>query len=88
MESDRLAEDLSQALKNLAQQEENEGACVLIDMTGMDSETIALLLSEIVMNLLLEEGIDVNDRFQLSLIHDLRPVQRQALMTQITIISL
>jgi glycosyltransferase involved in cell wall biosynthesis len=88
LESDRLAEDLSQALKNLAQQEENEGACVLIDMTGMDSETIALLLSEIVMNLLLEEGIDVNDRFQLSLIHDLRPVQRQALMTQITIISL
>ena len=53
----------------------------------MNTETIAMYISEIVMNLLIEDGIDLNDRFQLSLIHNLRPAQRQALMTQVKIIE-
>ena len=87
LESDRLTEDLTQALKNLAEQEDNEKACVLIEMDDMNTETIAMYISEIVMNLLIEDGIDLNDRFQLSLIHNLRPAQRQALMTQVKIIE-
>ena len=87
LDSDRLTEDLTQALKNLAEQEDNEKACVLIEMDDMNTETIAMYISEIVMNLLIEDGIDLNDRFQLSLIHNLRSAQRQALMTQVKIIE-
>ena len=86
-DSDRLTDDLTETLKKLAEQEDNAGACVLIDITGMDPETIGLYLSELVMTVLLNEGIDLNDRLQISLIGDLNTGQWDSLKSLGTIVS-
>jgi len=86
-DSDRLTDDLTETLKKLAEQEDNAGACVLIDITGMDPETIGLYLSELVMTVLLNEGIDLNDRLQISLIGDLNTGQWDSLKSLATIVS-
>ena len=85
--SDRLTEELSQRLIDLSQEDENEGACVLIDITDMDPETITLYLSELVMTVLLNEGIDLNDRLQISLMGDLSTEQWESLKSLVTIVS-
>ncbi|MFZ9737310.1 MAG: hypothetical protein ACO3EZ_04810, partial [Prochlorotrichaceae cyanobacterium] len=86
-EDECLAQYLTQILKNLAEQEENTGACVLIDISDMDAETIGLYLSELLMNLLLEQGIDLNDRLHLSLIGNLSEQQWESLKHITTIVS-
>jgi hypothetical protein len=60
---------------------------VLIDITDMDPETITLYLSELVMTVLLNEGIDLNDRLQISLIGDLNTEQWDSLKSLVTIVS-
>jgi hypothetical protein len=87
-EDDRLAEDLTQTLKHLAEQEDNAGACVLIDISDMDAETIGLYLSELMMTVLLNEGIDLNDFLNISLIGDLIPDQLESLQSVSRLISL
>ncbi|MEY2976626.1 MAG: hypothetical protein RLZZ435_763, partial [Cyanobacteriota bacterium] len=87
-ENDRLAEDLTQTLKHLAEQEDNAGACVLIDISDMDAETIGLYLSELMMTVLLNEGIDLNDFLNISLIGDLIPDQLESLQSVSRLISL
>jgi hypothetical protein len=53
----------------------------------MDPETITLYLSELVMTVLLNEGIDLNDRLQISLMGDLSTEQWESLKSLVTIVS-
>jgi len=88
LDSDRLTEDLSHTLMNLAQTEENQDACVLIDITGMDVEVMGLYLSELIMTVLLDEEIDLNDRLNISLVQNLDPDQLESLQTITKLITL
>ena len=87
-DSDRLTDDLTETLKKLAEQEDNTGACVLVDITGLDPETIGLYLSELVMTVWLNEGIDLNDFLNISLIANLIPDQLASLQSLCQLISL
>jgi hypothetical protein len=81
-----LREVLSQTLSELNQDEQNQGACVWLDATGQDAAAVGAFLSEIMLNLLLESGIDVSDRLEVSLVHNLSSVQRQHIVSQMAIV--
>ncbi len=83
-DEEALAQEISAVTKQLANSSDQELITLLIDTTGIMQEDANLLLSDIIMNLMLEEELDLAETLDFSLISHLNQQQWQNLLPKVT----
>lgn len=80
---DILYQDLASVITNLVNHPDKNQMTLLISTGSLSEDEANLLLSDVVMNLFLEEDLDVTDGPEISLLDQLSEMQWQALLPQI-----
>jgi glycosyltransferase involved in cell wall biosynthesis len=78
-----LYQELVIVITNLVNHPDKNKMVLLIHIGNLSEDEVNLFLSDVVMNLLLEEDLDVADGLEISLVGQLEPIQWQALLTHI-----
>ena len=78
-----LGIELQEAIKAIATHPNQVNITLLVDTTSVSEEDANLFLSGIAMNLLMEEGLDLSDEMQVSLLGQLGEAQWKALLPRL-----
>ncbi|MBW4447781.1 MAG: glycosyltransferase [Spirirestis rafaelensis WJT71-NPBG6] len=78
-----LGLELEKLISAIATHPDSQKITLLIDTSGISSEDAELLLSGVTMNLLMEEGLDITEGLEISLISNLADIQWEALLSRI-----
>jgi glycosyltransferase involved in cell wall biosynthesis len=85
VEEETLGEELGEIFYQLAQQTNIEGMTILIDTSNAsDLEEANLLFSSVAMNLMISTDLDITEHLVVSLMGQLSPIQREAVVTKLT----
>ena len=75
--------DLQRVITVLATHPNRDRITLLIDTSNIEIEDADIFLSSVAMNLMMEEGLDITEGLEISLVGDLAEIQWQALLTKI-----
>lgn len=78
-----LSLDLERVICGIASYADKSSMTLLIDTSGISEEDANLALSGIAMNLLMQEGIDITEELEISLIGTLGEIQWEALLPRL-----
>ncbi|PSB60385.1 hypothetical protein C7B79_25905 [Chroococcidiopsis cubana CCALA 043] len=78
-----ISEELEQVIRAIATYPDSNKITILVDRGTLDEEEVGLILSDVSMNLLMQEDLDISDSAEISLIGQLSEVQWQALLPRI-----
>lgn len=82
-QEDSLLQDLASAIRAIATHPDNNRITLLIDTGNISEEDANLALSDVVMYLLMEEGLDISEETEISLTGKLSAMQWEALLPSI-----
>lgn len=80
---DLLYQDLASAMTSLMNHPDRNQTALLIDRDNLTEEEATLFISGVVMNLVMEEGLDVADELEISLVGQLNEMQWEVLSSRI-----
>jgi predicted O-linked N-acetylglucosamine transferase (SPINDLY family)/glycosyltransferase involved in cell wall biosynthesis len=76
--------DLERIIKTLANHPDSHKIALLIDTTDISSDDAAIFLSDVTMNLLMQEDLDLNEGLEISLLGNIADSQWTALLPRIS----
>ncbi|WP_445636140.1 FkbM family methyltransferase [Nostoc sp. DSM 114161] len=75
--------DLEQVIKSLASHPNSENITLLVNINNISGEEVAMFLSSITMNLLVQEDLDITEGLEISLVEDLAEIQWETLLSRL-----